>query len=554
MFSTYVKSIVLFFVVLFSSAYSLDVKPPRITIIITVDQFGHEYFNRIGKHFTGGLKFLKVNGICYSNAYLPHAMPSTAIGHVALNTGTFANYHGIIGNSWRDGNLKKIAFDDDSAEDTVVFSPNGLYEYGKSAHNIIVDGISDQLMLQSRSNSPITVYALSYKSRSAIGNAGKLGKAIWFDTKAGKFTSSKAYFDKFPDWLKLFNKKISVDKLLKEKWQPFYNPNSIAYATADGGSTAPFKRTLSILGDKTDKLFLNNEDPYNTFIRTPAANELLLGLAKTFIDNHLKKNKEHRIILWISLSPLDKLCHFFGPHGKETLDMIYHLDYQLKRFFNFVHRRIKQSNVLYVLTADHGTEPIPEYLQNKGLKNARRILIPIVCKKIEECIQQQHSIDIKCAIKTPQIYLDKTFDNLDKKKQNAILQTVKRFMEQQEGIKKAWTYNEIVKECINKDQIEYYYKNQQFPGRSGHITFQVFPYVQMTKHPAGTAHRTPYEWNTHVPLIFYQKGIFEHKVINERVWLLQFANSLAQIHKVAKPSASTFNILPGLIPTEDISY
>jgi len=537
-----------------SLSYGLEQGTPRLTIIIEVDQFAHHYIPRIEKHLTGGIKFLLEHGVRYTNAYWPHAMPSTAIGHTAINTGTFANYHGVLNNSWYDQSLEKIEFEDDSEKDAAVFSPDGLYSYGKSAHNIIVDGISDQLKLASTKNEPITVYALSYKSRAAIGNAGKLGKAIWFDTDAGIFTSSKAYFKQLPSWLKTFNKKISKDKLLQQKWKPYADPCGDAYNSSDYKKTAPLQRALSVLGDKADKILLKHDEPYEPFIRTPAANTLLLNLAQTFIKNHPYKNEDHRIVLWISLSPLDKLGHFYGPHSKEVLDMIYHLDYQLKQFFDFVHKHHKPSEVLYLLTADHGVEPLPEYMRKKGIKNARRIIIPELCALIEEQIQKKHGVSIKCAVKTPQIYLDKNFDELDANQQDAVLSTVKKLMENHEGIRKAWTYKELNAECIGKDTIEYYYKNQQYPGRSGHIIFQVLPYTQITKHPAGTAHRTPYEWNTHVPLILYQKGMFEYKKINDRVWLIQVPNTLAQIHHVPKPSASTCKLLPGFLTDNDNSF
>jgi len=531
----------------------LDIKPPRLTIIFIVDQFAYHYLPRLEQYLTGGIKFLMINGINYKNAYWPHAQPSTAIGHTGLNTGAFANYHGIVGNSWRNEKLQKVAFDDDLEQQAAVFSPEGFYSYGKSAHNIMVDGVSDQLMLESCKTAPITVFALSYKSGAAIGNVGELGKAIWFDTKAGCFTSSKAYFDKIPSWLEQFNKKHPFDALMKQEWNLFYHKDSAAYSLAEE-ATPQCQRIESGIGKKVVNLVTNSKNSARVFIESPMANELLFDLAKKFLDNHLTRNKDSRIVLWVSLSPLDKLCHFFGPHGRETIDMIYHLDYQLKRFLSFVRKRVKQSDVLYILTADHGVEPLPEWLQKKGVKNARRILIPSLVKGIEAYIQKKHGITIKCAIKVPQVYLDKTFDLLDKEKQQIILNDIKNYLEQQKGIKKAWLNCELSEECINKGQIEYYYKNQQFPGRSGHITFQVFPYTLVTKHTTGTGHRTPYEWNTHVPLIFYQKGVFEHKVINERVWLLQFANSLAQIHKIPKPSASTFSLLPGLFPAEDVSY
>ena len=102
-------------------------KPPRLTIIFVIDQFAYHYFPKLEKHLKGGIKYLLDNGINYTNAYFPHAMPATATGHAALNTGTFAKDHGFIGNSWFDNEGNRIACDDDNdINNTPVFSSNQI--------------------------------------------------------------------------------------------------------------------------------------------------------------------------------------------------------------------------------------------------------------------------------------------------------------------------------------------------------------------------------------------------------------------------------------------
>ena len=75
---------------------------------------------------------------------------------------------------------------------------------------------------------------------------------------------------------------------------------------------------------------------------------------------------------------------------------------------------------------------------------------------------------------------------------------------------------------------------------------QTYPYVIITNFPTGLSHKTPYEYDTHIPLILYQAGQIEGKKIYQKVWGLQLANTLAQILRVQKPSASTFDALPGI--------
>lgn len=539
-----------FYNVLIARSYP-EQKPPRLTLIFIVDQLAAHYFSKLENYFTGGFKYLTKNGVIYNYAYWPHAMPSTAAGHAGLNTGTFPKDHGIIGNSWYTIEGKEIK-SDHGADKYAVFSPDGTYDFGKSPQNIMVDGISDQLMLQSQPNAQITVLSLSLKDRSAICTANKLGKAIWFDTQSGFFTSSKAYFEQLPSWLVNFNKTHDISKQ-KITWKPAYYNTHDAYKF-NYSTCHDFSRVKESPIGKEISTTKKGKKPYGDYLMSPAASNQLLELTKQSIKTHLSRNKSDRLVLWVSLSNLDKIGHVYGPYSKEVIDSIYHIDRQIKQLIKFVERRLKRSEILYALTSDHGIEPAPEYLQKQGLTHARRINSNDLAKKISTMIAQKHNISLTCTCKVPFIYIHKPFDQLNKEQQSSILNDVISLLEKEDGIKKVWRSNKLADEPIDPNTIENYYKNQLFADRNGQIIFQVFPYNIITRHQLGTNHKTPYEWNTHVPLILYQREAYEYTIVNEKVSMLQFANSLAQIHDVPRPSASTFAVLPGLVPPKMTLY
>ena len=141
-----------------------------------------------------------------------------------LATGTYASVHGIVSNRWFNQKGEAVESDSDTAQNAAVFSPTGLYSYGKSARNILVDTFSDQLMLHSYNDAKNTVWSLSLKGRAAITMAGRLGRAIWHDSKTQTFTSSKAYFSTLPQWVRAFkketNKGIYVETSLSKTSAP----------------------------------------------------------------------------------------------------------------------------------------------------------------------------------------------------------------------------------------------------------------------------------------------------------------------------------------------
>lgn len=520
---------------------------PSLVVIFVIDQFPYSILNKIKPHLTGGLKKLLNKGIVYTNAHHPHAMPATATGHSALSTGCFAKDHGIIGNSWFNKAGKKINCDDDTPEKSAVFKPDGAtYNYGKSSYNLVMDTVCDSLVGQSNAQTRNRVYSVSLKSRAAIMTAGKLGKPFWFDENTGNFTTSKAYYKKLPRWVKEFNTQQDLPHLAQFYWKKFFvsnNPYQHIYT-----ENSNYARSSSLL-EKLVPIKHSEKEPFEWFMHTPMANKLVFDCALHCLhEKYERTSTDSTMILWVNLSSTDKAGHVYGPDSMEYTDMLYHLDKQLHNFMKQIKQKVPTTQTLFALTSDHGVAPIPEVSSAKGL-NAHRILyndlIPTLNKKIEQLFGLTNLVT---NFKTPQLYLneDLLFAQ-DKQTKMNIIRTIKQELLTHPGIKQAWSRWELQNSCYNLHHFETYYKNQIYPGRSGYIAVQPYPFSQFTKYAAGTAHRSPYNYNTHIPLILYQKNVHEKKEIHQKVWSLQFAPTLANILNIPSPSGATFNVLQGII-------
>lgn len=525
-------------------------RPPRLTVVIVVDAMGYHYMQKLLPYFNYGIKTLLDKGVVYTNAYWPHGTPSTGPGHAGLNTGVYGKDNGIVCNSWIDGQGNKIECDDDSADHAAVIGQSGLYNYGKSPNNLIVPGVSDSLALQSQPCAKTKVFSISLKSRAAICTAGKEknNQAIWFDPKTGCMTSSTYYGSTLPDWVERFNKTSKIKDLTSFKWDLLYPENSEYYCFYDIKAHEVARSDKQMLGAKISATG-DKTDFYHFFEKTPIANQMLFDCAKACIKANLGYNRDDRMLLWISLSPLDKLGHIYGPESLAVIDMLYQLDYQLHCFMHYVDQRIKRSDVTYIFTADHGMGPIPELLDSRGYP-ASRDNSKIVEQKINEKIAQKTGKAIKTFIKTPNVYFSHEYELLDKKQQRDVLKIAKSVLRSQKSVKNVWAPKELKAFSGTDYQIESFYKNQYYKGRSGHLIVQTVPFGQLTKYDGGTTHEGPYEVNTHVPLMVYRHQFFEHKMVNSKVSMLQVANTIAQILHVPKPAASTSLLLPGLIPAE----
>lgn len=525
-------------------------KPPKLTVILVIDQLAAYHITKLRPYLSGGLKFLSEEGLSYLNAFYDHSPPATGPGHTLLATGTYASFHGIIGNTWFSKEGKSINCDDALTEDAAVFAPDGgLYPYGKSAENTLVDTLSDQLVLHSYPHARNSVWSLSIKSRAAIAMAGRLGKPLWFDTKSGNFTSSKAYFDKLPDWVNDFNKQHAIGQKKESIWKPFFENTSNAYAFDAMNNYQYTIFNESILNKPLEITFGNGD---KTFERTPEANQLLLDLATQCIDTYFTNEENERLVLWVSMSGFDVVAHTFGPHSKEIVDTLYHIDNQLKEFIDNIYQRTDKEEVLFVLTADHGGAPIAEVVANQGLSLAKRYYFPQIVEHLNKLIAKKYSIEnVVQNFKEPQFYLNQDIiGTMDGETRESICEDIKNYMLSLPGVRNAWTFDELKSKVFQEYDLDRYIQRQLFRGRSGDIIYSLNPYTTLfsyePKGTKGTSHVSPYAYDTHVPLIFYWKDHFEKKRIAHNVSMSQVACSLATLFEVPRPSASAAQVLPKL--------
>lgn len=528
--------------------------PPRLTVILVVDQFAHAYFNKLMPYLKHGLRYLAEHGVVYTNAHVP-GQQGTASGHAGYNTGTCAKDHGFIGNTWYE-NGKKIACDDDTAEDAFVINPvtGATYDYGKSAKRLMVDGLSDQCVLQSQPSSKFAAYSISGKSRSAVASASKLGKALWFDTRSGMFTSSKAYFNELPEWVNTFNMNNGVNDVGSITWSPMYPESPYAYNFFDINNYDYARIKKSMLNTPLPVPDESNpKNKYHFFEKTPQANQLILDCAQACIKTHVSRKHRDRLLLFVCLSPLDKVAHKYGPNSMEAIDMIYHLDKQIRSFIRQTLRVIGKHEVIFALTADHGVMPLPELLHAKGLTQAQRIDRIDFVNRINEKMGKKHFFDknIILSYKGQELVLaPSVVEKISSDKRTNVFNDIKLCVLEEPGVKNAWVYDDFLHIPTQPGTLEDSIKNQLFRGRSGSIIIQPEPYTLITHWPDGASHKSPYDYDTHVPLILFHPGKFERRHVRKRVVALQLANTLAEVLNIPKPSASTYEILPDLFDPE----
>lgn len=513
---------------------------PTLICVCIVDQLRQDTIEAVRPFLRGGLKKMLDHGTVYTNAFMPHAMPSTAPGHTALATGTWPKYHGIIGNNWSNAQGDAFKCDEDDRPEAAVFSPTGMYPYGKSAKNLLVDSIAESML---HNLEGAKVYALSLKSRSAIFPAGKAGKAIWFDADAGRFTSSKAYYQQLPAWLASWNKEAQKASSKLTLWDLSYPKNHPAYGMT-GSMNYAYAGYPTLIHTKISDLHRRERDEeYELFLRMPQAHTLLLSSAQELLKNEWS-DKNKPFLLWLGLSSFDKIGHMYGPRSLEYIDLLYKLDKQLEIFMTWVAQQTSPHNIMFVLTSDHGGAEIPEILQAAGYP-AHRINSRELIQKVNAHIQKLHNINaIATRIRMFSLYLDEQkLQKLSSDQQQKVCEDIQACLRAQPGIRDALTREELESRCFSPEDRDYWYQQQYHHERSGRIILQVLPYAYISPHANGTGHRTPYDYDTHIPLVLYRPGQ-KSSTIATRVYTPQLTSTMADVFGAPAPSATSFTKLP----------
>jgi hypothetical protein len=112
-------------------------------------------------------------------------------------------------------------------------------------------------------------------------------------------------------------------------------------------------------------------------------------------------------LLAISFSATDYIGHAFGPDSLEAEDNLLRLDRTLAELFDLLEREVGLERTLLVLTSDHGTAPVPEYVSAQGFDAGRHDPERFM-QQVNAALRKRFAIDRDLALEfwIPGIYLD----------------------------------------------------------------------------------------------------------------------------------------------------
>ena len=527
---------------------------PKLVVLIVLDQFRAEYLTRNDRHFgKGGFRWLKEHGVTYEQAHYGHAATYTSPGHACLISGSYGHVNGIVANRWFNRQRKRT--------ETIFFDPEAkpfgydavpLDDY-TSPHNFIGSNLADQLLLSNQRRSKFI--GVSNKDAASVAVSGKLGKAYWYHEAVGGMTTSSYYHSDIPKWIHDFNSRMIPDSFFNKTWTKLLPereyeecwPDDMQYETDFKKMGKTFPHVLTDPSGKPGATF------YEAFTATPWANSYQFEFARRALQAEQLGKDEYPDILAISLRATDIVGHQFGSESHELKDLIVRLDAQLAEFIAYLNNIYARDDWVIVLTADHGASPLPEFMASQGM-HARRIKKKELKEGISKSLEERYG---KATTEDPWVIeLEEPSIFLNREKIHRMrldIEEVENIAAEAalgvRGVGAAFTRHSLLRANGSEHFLVSRAMKSFHAARSGDLMVIPEPLSFWGKYgerETGTTHGSPYEYDTHVPLIFARSRFQQVKVIR-KVDIADLAPTLAYLLKISASAASEGQILEEVV-------
>ena len=506
------KNLLFFLLILLGCSASSENKKPKLVVAIVIDQMRYDFLENLSHRYSdNGFNRLVNDGFNCKNNFYNYVPTVTGPGHSSISTGSTPKTHGIVGNNWYDRERRHSIYCTDDSNYNNVGGDD--YSGNKSPNNLLVETFAD---INKMSNNKSKTISIAIKDRGSILMGGKTADAAYwyYGKERAQWITSTFYMNQIPDWVKEFNKEDNLEKYL-EDWNTLKDISTYENHEIDNNSFEKlFKGKDNSAFPYDTKSLMKHNDCFDMIKETPYGNTMTTDFAIEAIVNENLGKRGVTDVITVGYSSTDYIGHSFGVASVETQDTYIRLDLEIQKLLSFLDKQIGKNEYTLFLTADHGVLEIPAYLSSTGV-NAQAVsendLVNKVLKKLNDVL----GIEVKkliANVDNSQIYLnDEVISEMNLNKSKVVNELVK-ILESFDFISKAYTADFILgsSELIEYEKL---IQNGYHKERSGDIALILKENV-IFYNGKGTTHGSGYNYDTHVPLIFYGYGIKKGETLN----------------------------------------
>jgi arylsulfatase A-like enzyme len=535
-------------------------RPVKLAVLVVFDQLRGDYLERWRPLFgSGGFARLQTEGAWFTHCNYPYATTSTGPGHASILSGTCPDRHGIINNTWAENGSPiycagspryQLVPPAPPTPETKVTTPGKARpKEAGTPERMLAEGVADVL----RARHPKSrIFGLSLKDRSAILPVGKHPDgAYWFD---GRFVTSTYYGEEVHPWVKEFNESKRADRWFGQDWTRLrpdiayerWSGPDVALGEGSGTSVAAkddpargWSQGIAFPHPNTGGRGKPGKEYYNALANSPSGNELLLELTKKCIDAERLGTRSEPDLLVVSFSSNDLIGHTWGPDSQEVMDTTLRSDVVLAELLSFLDARVGQGGYILALTADHGVCPLVESPLSRQI-HARRTDTRTLQRAVDEHLtvlyggsagespvpekanekvgekksdRKQAWVEAfgeAPAITFPWLYLNPRLAAAAGRTREEAAGAAAAYLRSRPEVARVFTRADMAGPVPAGDAIAHRVARSYHPERSGDLYVLLRPYDLPSEgglSPSGTTHGTPYNYDTHVPLLVYGPGV-----------------------------------------------
>jgi predicted AlkP superfamily pyrophosphatase or phosphodiesterase len=540
--------------------------PPRLLVVLSIDQMCQEYLIRFQDNFPAGpresfFRNVLANGAWFANCHHAQAFTITAPGHSVQLTGCYPNTNGIIENEWFDRATGKTRYCCADPDEEVVGITTGK---PMSPRALLVDTVGDRLKLATGGKAK--VFGVAIKDRAAILMTGHRADAAYWLEK-NQWVTSTYYRRDLPGYFRTLNEGKAIEQYHGKTWdlllakERYVNQgiDDSVHENPPAGWTAAFPHKLAKAGELTPEKFGEH------VLFSPFGNDYTLLAAREIIEHEKLGADDVPDLLTINFSTNDYIGHAFGPYSFEVEDIVYRTDRQLADFVRFLDQQVGAGRWTFALTADHGVAPIPEAVAEaaqggqQALPAKRNPIgeLKVVREKLEKVLESELDVALHekviLDLDSNQIYLNHDHKQLNAASLVKARQVIRDWLLKQPYVAAAYTREELIAGGDSRLLAQFRLSFNHL--RSGDVLYCFTPYSipglqTATAKPKGTTHGSPWHYDTHVPLLLLGRGIVPGKQ-ERRISPAYLAPTAARLFGIDAPGGCEHEpLLEVLVPSK----
>ncbi|MBL0045478.1 MAG: alkaline phosphatase family protein [Flavobacteriales bacterium] len=525
------RSFFILAIILFATGFAQQPSwqaPPKLVVGVVVDQMRTDYIYRFWNNFgEGGFKRLIGEGAFLRDAHYTYIPTVTGPGHASIYTGSTPSLHGIVANERYDRASRAMVY---CVKDTTVRGV-GSVNAQSSPSQLLATTLADEI--ERRTDRQGITIGVALKDRSSILPIGRTGDAAYWFSADGSFVSSTWYMKALPKWVQEFNQRKLAERYLNQTWEPLLSiekyhqvlPDENPYEqplTAGGKSWFPYN--LVELSKGPAGLGLIATTPWGNTLTTDMAIAALVG-EKMGQDNTTD-------LLALSYSSTDILGHKMGPRALEIEDMYVRLDQELARLLTELDKSVGVGKYTVFLTADHGVIDVPQYL--KDLKGSAGYIDP---RAMQQRLDKAFSADeYERMLRIDTIY-DGHVYFMEVPREGMLARVAEEISIMPEVSIVMTSHTARRNTAIGEQSL---LSNGFMPQRCGDILYTLKPgYFEAEGSfvGKGTTHGSGWNYDTHVPVIFFGQGVAHSEVVR-RTAVADIVPTITMLIGCALPDAA----------------